>query len=103
MTGARRGRLKIYLGYAAGVGKTYRALEDAQSLHQQGVDIVIGYFEPHGRQDTIAKSEGLESIPRRTLAYAGSQFREMDTEAILRRKPAVALVDEFAHTNVPGC
>ena len=103
MTGTRRGRLKIYLGYAAGVGKTYRALEDAQSLHQQGVDIVIGYFEPHGRQDTIAKSEGLESIPRRTLAYAGSQFQEMDTEAILRRKPAVALVDEFAHTNVPGC
>jgi two-component system sensor histidine kinase KdpD len=103
VTGARRGRLKIYLGYAAGVGKTYRALEDAQSLHQQGVDIVIGYFEPHGRQDTIAKSEGLESIPRRTLAYAGSQFQEMDTEAILRRKPAVALVDEFAHTNVPGC
>jgi two-component system sensor histidine kinase KdpD len=100
---ARRGRLKIYLGYAAGVGKTYRALEDAQALHQQGVDVVIGYFEPHGRQDTIAKTEGLESIPRRTLAYAGSQFQEMDTGAILRRKPAVALVDEFAHTNVPGC
>jgi len=103
VTATRRGRLKIYLGYAAGVGKTYRALEDAQALHQQGVDIVIGYFEPHGRQDTIAKTEGLESIPRRRLAYAGSQFQEMDTEAILRRKPAVALVDEFAHTNVPGC
>jgi two-component system sensor histidine kinase KdpD len=103
MTGVRRGRLKIYLGYAAGVGKTYRALEDAQSLRQQGVDIVIGYFEPHGRQDTIAKTEGLESIARRTLTYGGSQFQEMDTEAILRRKPAVALVDEFAHTNVPGC
>ncbi len=103
MSETRRGRLKIYLGYAAGVGKTYRALEDAQLLHQQGVDIVIGYFEPHGRQDTIAKTEGLESIPRRTLAYGGSQFQEMDTAAILRRQPAVALVDEFAHTNVPGC
>ncbi len=103
MSEPRRGRLKIYLGYAAGVGKTYRALEDAQSLRQQGVDIVIGYFEPHGRQDTIAKTEGLEAVPRRSLAYAGSQFEEMDTEAILRRKPAVALVDEFAHTNVPGC
>jgi two-component system sensor histidine kinase KdpD len=99
----RRGRLKVYLGYAAGVGKTYRALDEAQALKQQGVDIVIGYFEPHGRQETIAKTEGLESIPRRALDYAGSQFQEMDTEAILRRKPAVALVDEFAHTNVPGC
>jgi two-component system, OmpR family, sensor histidine kinase KdpD len=103
VTGARRGRLKIYLGYAAGVGKTFRALDEAQSLKRQGVDIVIGYFEPHGRQETISKAEGLESIGRRTLTYAGSPFQEMDTEAILRRKPAVALVDEFAHTNVPGC
>ena len=102
MSETRRGRLKVYLGYAAGVGKTYRALEDAQALRQQGVDIVIGYFEPHGRQDTIAKTEGLEAVPRRTLSYAGSQFQEMDTGAILRRRPAVALVDEFAHTNVPG-
>jgi two-component system sensor histidine kinase KdpD len=103
MTEVRRGRLKIYLGYAAGVGKTYRMLDEAQSLKQRGVDLVIGYFEPHGRQETIAKTEGLESIPRRTLSYAGSQFQEMDTEAILRRKPQMALVDEFAHTNVPGC
>jgi two-component system sensor histidine kinase KdpD len=103
VSGVRRGRLKIYLGYAAGVGKTYRALEDAQLLRQQGVDIVIGYFEPHGRQDTIAKTAGLESVARQTLTYGGAQFQEMDTEAILRRKPAVALVDEFAHTNVPGC
>ena len=98
----RRGRLKIYLGYAAGVGKTYRMLEEAQALKGEGVDLVVGYFEPHGRQETIAKIEGLEIIPRRALTYAGSQFQEMDTEAILRRKPAVALVDEFAHTNVPG-
>ena len=102
MTAPRRGRLKIYLGYAAGVGKTYRMLEEAQELRQQGVDLVVGYFEPHGRQETIAKIEGLEVIPRRTLTYAGSQFQEMDTEAILARRPAVALVDEFAHTNVPG-
>jgi two-component system, OmpR family, sensor histidine kinase KdpD len=102
VTPSRRGRLKIYLGYAAGVGKTYRMLEEAQALKQQGVDLVVGYFEPHGRQETIAKTEGLEPVPRRALTYAGSQFQEMDTEAILRRKPAVALVDEFAHTNVPG-
>jgi two-component system, OmpR family, sensor histidine kinase KdpD len=97
-----RGRLKVYLGYAAGVGKTYRMLEEAQALRQQGVDIVIGYFEPHGRRETIAKTEGLEVIPRRTVNYGGCTFEEMDTDAILRRKPKVAVVDEFAHTNVPG-
>jgi len=95
-------QLKIYLGYAAGVGKTYRMLEEAQAMRQKGADIVIGYFEPHGRKETIAKTEGLELIPRRVAAYGGTNFEEMDTEAILRRKPAVALVDEFAHTNVPG-
>ena len=102
MSQAGRGRLKVYLGYAAGVGKTYRMLEEAQELRRQGVDIAIGYFEPHGRKETIARTEGLETIPRRVLSYAGSQFEEMDTEAILRRRPTVALVDEFAHTNVPG-
>jgi len=99
---ARRGRLKVYLGYAAGVGKTYRMLEEAQELRQKGVDIVVGYFEPHGRRETIALTSGLETVARRTLNYAGSQFQEMDTDSILKRKPAVALVDEFAHTNVPG-
>lgn len=97
-----KGKLKIYLGYAAGVGKTYRMLDEAQALRQKGADVVIGYFEPHGRQDTIAKTGGLEIIPRRKLAYAGATFEEMDTDAILRRKPQVALVDEYAHTNVPG-
>jgi two-component system sensor histidine kinase KdpD len=97
-----KGRLKIYLGYAAGVGKTYRMLEEAQAARQQGVDIVVAYFEPHGRKETIAKTEGLEIVPRRTIAYAGTSFEEMDTEAVLRRHPAVAVVDEFAHTNVPG-
>jgi two-component system sensor histidine kinase KdpD len=97
-----RGRLKVYLGYAAGVGKTYRMLEEAQVMRQKGVDIVIGYFEPHGRKETIAKVEGLEAVPRRILTYNGTAFEEMDTDAILRRNPAVAIVDEFAHTNVPG-
>ena len=98
----RGGRLKIYLGYAAGVGKTYRMLEEAHAAKRQGVDIVIGYFEPHARKQTIALTEGLESIPRRVFEYAGTRFEEMDVEAVLRRRPAVALVDEFAHTNVPG-
>src|ERR1035437_8799561 len=98
----RPGHLKVYLGYAAGVGKTYRMLDEAQALRAQGVDVAIGYFEPHGRSETIAKTRGLEFVPRRVMAYAGSQFEEMDTEAVLRRKPALAVVDEFAHSNVPG-
>jgi two-component system sensor histidine kinase KdpD len=97
-----RGKLKVYLGYAAGVGKTYRMLEEAQSLCQKGVDVVIGYFEPHGRKETIAKTEGIEIVTRRRVAYANSTFEEMDTDAILLRKPQVAVVDEYAHTNVPG-
>ena len=97
-----RGRLKMYLGYAAGVGKTFRMLDEGQALRQKGVDIVIGYFEPHARPDTIAKSEGFEVVPRRKITYGGAQFEEMDAEAIVRRHPAVAIVDEFAHTNIPG-
>jgi two-component system sensor histidine kinase KdpD len=77
-------------------------LEEAQLTRQKGVDVVIGYFEPHGRKETIAKTEGMEIVPRRKVAYSGTQFEDMDTEAILRRKPSVAVVDEFAHTNVPG-
>src|SRR3984885_15226214 len=102
MENATRGKLKIFLGYAAGVGKTYQMLEEAQEMKRQGQDVVIGYFEPHGRQDTIAKTEGLEFVPRKMVDYRGSTFEEMDVDAILRRKPAVCLVDEFAHTNVPG-
>ena len=97
-----RGRLKLLLGYAAGVGKTYKMLEEAHKLQQQGMDVVIGYFEPHGRQDTIDRTQGLETIPRRKVFYRKSEFEEMDTEAILRRQPQVCVVDEFAHTNVPG-
>ena len=99
---SRRGTLKIYLGYAAGVGKTYKMLDEAQKLKREGVDLVVGYFESHGRKDTIVKAEGLEAVPRRKLVYKGTTFDEMDTDAILRRRPQVALVDEFAHTNVPG-
>ena len=96
------GHLKIYLGYAAGVGKTYQMLCDAQELKRRGVDVVIGYFEPHARKDTTAKTEGMEMIPLRKMDYRGATFQEMDTAAILARKPKVCLVDEFPHTNVPG-
>jgi len=102
MTEQPCGKLKIFIGYAAGVGKTYKMLEEAHQLKAAGVDIVVGYFEPHGRQDTIAKSEGLETIPRKTIDYRGSTFEEMDTDAILARQPQACVVDEFPHTNVPG-
>lgn len=98
----QHGKLKVFLGYAAGVGKTYQMLEEAQALRAQGVDVVIGYFEPHGREDTIAKTEALEFIPRKRIEYRGSVFEEMNTDAILARRPRVAVVDEFPHTNVPG-
>ncbi len=99
---ASRGKLKIYLGYAAGVGKTYQMLEEARDTLRQGLDVAIAYFEPHGRKDTIAQSEGLEMIPRCKVEYRGTVFHEMDTEAVLRRHPQVAVVDEFPHSNVPG-
>lgn len=102
MTDGARGKLKIYLGYAAGVGKTYQMLLDAQELKAHGVDVAIGYFEPHGRQDTISKTEGLEIVPRKTLDYRGTKLEEMNTDAILARRPTVCVVDEFPHTNVPG-
>jgi two-component system sensor histidine kinase KdpD len=98
----RRGRLKVFLGYAAGVGKTYQMLIEAHDLTRQGVDVVIGYFEPHGRKETIALSEGLETVPQKVIEYRGAPFQEMDTDAILKRDPQVAVVDEFPHTNVPG-
>src|SRR5580658_7948069 len=97
-----RGQLKLLLGYAAGVGKTYRMLEEAQHLKKQGKDVVVGYFEPHKRKDTIAKTEGLEMIPTKTINYRGVALQEMDTSAIQTRRPAICVVDELAHTNVPG-
>lgn len=98
----QRGNLKVYLGYAAGVGKTFQMLEDARGAAQRGVDVVVGYFEPHARPDTIAQVEGLEVVPHRKLVYRGRTFEEMDTDAVLGRKPRIALVDELAHTNIPG-
>src|SRR5882724_583234 len=102
MAEQQRGKLKIFMGYAAGVGKTFKMLEEAQDLKAQGVDVVIGYFEPHSRKDTIAKAEGLGIVPRKKVEYRGSVFEEMDTDAILARRPQVCLVDEYPHTNVPG-
>ncbi len=99
---AVRGRLKIYLGYAAGVGKTFQMLADAHEAKRRGADLVVGYFEPHQRQDTLALAEGLEVIPRRPMVYRDRTFEEMHTDAVLRRKPQLCLVDEFAHTNVSG-
>src|SRR5208282_5614654 len=99
----KRGRLKVYLGFAAGVGKTYQMLQDAHELVKRGVDVVIGYLEPHGRKDTIAQAQGLELIPRCKMEYRGAVFEEMNMQAILDRHPEVCVVDELPHTNVPGC
>src|SRR5215467_127289 len=97
-----RGSLKVYLGYAAGVGKTFQMLADAHAAAQRVADVVIAYFEPHARPDTIAQAQSLEAIPHRKIEYRGKLFDEMDTDAVLRRKPSIALVDELAHTNIPG-
>ncbi len=98
-----RGRLRIYLGAAPGVGKTYAMLAEAQRRRARGTDVIVGLVEAHGRRLTAAMADGLEVVPRRTLTYRGVTFTEMDTDAILARRPQVALVDELAHTNVPGC
>ncbi len=100
---AKRGRLKIYLGFAAGVGKTVRMLKEAHALKQRGVDVVLAYIEPHGRAETAVLIEGLEVIPRKAYEYRGIIVEEMDLEAVLARHPAIAVVDEVAHTNVPLC
>ena len=98
---SKRGRLKLYIGFAAGVGKTYRMLEEAHALEERGVDVVIGFIETHGRAETHALIEGLESVPLRKVEYRGVTIEEMSINQILKRNPAVALVDELAHTNPP--
>jgi two-component system sensor histidine kinase KdpD len=98
----KRGHLKIFLGYAAGVGKTYSMLEAAHQRKTEGVDVVVGYVETHKRAETELLVKGLEVIPRRQLIYHNIQLTEMDIDAILNRKPQLVLVDELAHTNVPG-
>ncbi|EWY42435.1 histidine kinase [Skermanella stibiiresistens SB22] len=98
----RRGRLKIFLGAAPGVGKTYAMLEAARDQKREHVDVVIGIVETHGRRDTQALVEGLEELPRKPVEYRDRVFPEMDLDAILKRRPRLVLVDELAHTNVPG-
>jgi two-component system sensor histidine kinase KdpD len=97
-----RGRLRIYLGAFPGVGKTYAMLNEAQRRKSYGEDVVAAFIETHGRKNTAAMLDGLEVIPRRRVEYRGVPVEEMDVEAVLRRHPAVALVDELAHTNAPG-
>jgi len=99
---SQRGRFKVYLGYVAGVGKTWQMLQEGHRLKEDGIDVVIGLVETHGRADTAKLIDGLEVIPRHSQLYKGIAMEEMDVEALLRRKPQVALVDELAHTTVPG-
>jgi two-component system sensor histidine kinase KdpD len=100
---AKRGRLKVYIGSAAGVGKTYQMLEEAHALKKRGVDVVLAFIETHDRLDTAALIEGLEVIPRQRVEYKGVGVEEMDLDAVLQRHPQVAIVDELAHTNAPFC
>ena len=100
---AKRGRLKVYIGSAAGVGKTYQMLEEAHALKKRAVDVVLAFIEPHGRLDTAALVGGLEVVPRKRVEYRGVVVEEMDLDAVLKRRPQVAVVDELAHTNAPFC
>jgi len=97
-----RGKLKVYIGSAAGTGKTYRMLQEAHDLHRRGSDIVVGFVETHKRVETEAQVGDLEVVPRRKIEYRGVTLEEMDVDAVIARRPQVALVDELAHTNVPG-
>src|SRR5512136_1468417 len=99
---SQRGRLKVYLGYSAGVGKTYQMLQEGHRLKNEGLDVAIGLLETHGREDIARLAQGLEIVPRLRREYRGIALEEMDVEAVIARKPQVALVDELAHTNVPG-
>jgi two-component system, OmpR family, sensor histidine kinase KdpD len=101
-TGSQRGHLKVFIGMAAGVGKTYRMLQEGRSEAESGRDVAVGYLEPHGRAETAAQAEGLEQIPPRMVDYRGTPLAEMDLPAVLARKPELCLIDELAHTNAPG-
>jgi two-component system, OmpR family, sensor histidine kinase KdpD len=102
VTESERAKLRVYIGAAAGVGKTYQMLEDAHELKKQRIDVVIAIVDTHGRSDTIEKMEGLEIVPSKRLEYRGAIFEEMDLDAVIRRQPAVAIVDELAHSNLDG-
>ncbi len=99
---SERGHLKVFIGMAPGVGKTYRMLQEGAAEADGGRDVAIGYLEPHGREETVAQAEGLEIVPRRAVSYRGTPLREMDLPAVLKRKPELCLIDELAHTNAPG-
>jgi len=98
----QRGKLRVYLGAAPGVGKTYKMLEEGHRRAERGADVVLAYVETHGRAATAKMAEGLELVPRTHREYRGVEFPEMDLDAVLARRPQVALVDELPHTNVPG-
>jgi two-component system sensor histidine kinase KdpD len=97
-----RGHLKVFIGMAPGVGKTFRMLQEGRAEADNGRDVVIGYLEPHGRAETVAQADGLETVPRRHLTYRGTPLEEMDLPAVLARRPELCLIDELAHTNAPG-
>jgi len=99
---SEQSRMRIYIGAAAGVGKTWRMLEEAHELRNQGVDVVLGIIETHGRVETEALINGLETIPLKRIEYRGAVFKELDVEGVIARRPQVVIVDELAHTNVPG-
>ncbi len=99
---SRRGKFKIYIGMSAGVGKTYRMLQEAHALLRSGIDVKIGFVETHKRPETVALVDGLPLIPRRTLFYKGRELEEMDVQAVLNTHPELVIVDELAHTNIPG-
>jgi two-component system sensor histidine kinase KdpD len=97
-----RGKLKVFIGMAPGVGKTYRMLQEGVAEAESGREVAIGYLEPHGRDETVAQADGLEIIPRRQVEYRGKPLQEMDLPALLARRPELCLIDELAHTNAPG-
>jgi two-component system sensor histidine kinase KdpD len=99
---SKRGKFKIYIGMSAGVGKTFRMLQEAHSMLRNGIDVQVGYIETHNRKETAALIEGLPVIPRRNIFYKGKELEEMDLQAIVNIHPEVVIVDELAHTNIPG-
>jgi two-component system sensor histidine kinase KdpD len=99
---SRKGKFKLYLGMIAGVGKTYRMLEETRSLLQNGADVKIGYIETHGREEVVKLAEGLPTIPRKKVFYKGKEIEEMDIQAILNVHPEIVVIDELAHSNIPG-
>jgi len=99
---SRRGKFKIYIGMSAGVGKTFRMLQEAQTLMRNGIDVKIGYIETHGRKETQALLDGLPLVPRRKLFYKGKELEELDVQAVINLHPEIVVIDELAHTNIEG-